>query len=152
MPEYRFSVNGTTHHVSVPGETPLLYVLRNQLSVFSPRYGCGKEQCGACVVLRDGETTHACTTQIQDCQGTDISTIEGAQHPLQQALIAENAGQCGFCLSGIIMTAIALLELHPHPNREQIQQALTGHLCRCGAHNRIIRAIQRVANDEFSHA
>ena len=146
MAEYRFNLNGTRKKVSVAGNMTLLQVLRNELNIFSARYGCGKEQCGSCVVLRDGETIHACTAEIQDCQDTSISTIEGQSHPIQQALIEENAGQCGYCLSGITMAAIALLEKNPAPNREQIQLALAGHLCRCGAHNRIIKAIERVVS------
>ncbi|HAK52692.1 MAG TPA: (2Fe-2S)-binding protein [Gammaproteobacteria bacterium] len=144
MPEYRFNLNGENKQVSASSNTTLLQVLRNELGVFSVRYGCGKEQCGACVVLRDGKSTHACTALVHECQDSSISTIEGQQHPLQQALIAENAGQCGYCLSGITMTAITMLEENPNPDRKQIQEALAGHLCRCGAHNRIIKAIERV--------
>ncbi len=146
MTEYRFNLNGERKQVAVAGNTTLLQVLRNELNTFSTRYGCGKEQCGSCVVLRNGETIHACTAEIQDCQDTSISTIEGQSHPIQQALIEENAGQCGYCLSGITMAAIALLEKNPVPNREQIKLTLAGHLCRCGAHNRIIKAIERVVS------
>ena len=144
MAEYSFNLNGERKQVPVAGNTTLLEVLRNHLNIFSARYGCGKEQCGSCVVLRDGETIHACTAAIKDCQDTSISTIEGQSHPVQQALIDENAGQCGYCLSGITMAAIALLKKNPAPSREQIQMALAGHLCRCGAHNRIIKAIEQV--------
>jgi len=153
--EITFKVNGADHHLSIDPDTPLLYVLRNDLGITSPREGCGQEQCGACRVIMDGETIYACTTAVKDVHKREITTVEGLSvkgklHPLQQAILDENAAQCGYCLSGIINSAVLLLEANPSPSRTDIQATLKDHLCRCGAHNRIIRAIQRAAR-EMSH-
>ena len=129
-------------------DTPLLYVLRNTLGLKGTRFGCGTEQCGACVVLVDGEPTYSCTTPASAVDGRRVTTVEGLArdgrpHPLQEALLAEQAGQCGYCLSGIVMRAAALLALNPKPTEEQVRAALDPHLCRCGSHNRIVRAVLR---------
>lgn len=120
------------------------------LGVMSPRYGCGLEQCGSCRILVDDKLEYACTKTISEVGSARIETVEGLAegdrlHIIQQSILDENAGQCGYCLSGIIMTAVHLLKHNPKPNREEIQRSLVNHLCRCGAHNRIIRAIQRAA-------
>ena len=141
-------VNGAP--VALPAQdTPLLYVLRNTLGLKGTRFGCGTEQCGACLVLVDGKPAYACTTPTASLAGREVTTIEGLSragrcHPVQEALLAEQAGQCGYCLSGIVMRAVALLESKPSPNEEEVRAALDPHLCRCGSHNRIVRAILSV--------
>jgi nicotinate dehydrogenase subunit A len=145
-----FIVNGRNVGVSAEATTPLLAVLRNMLGLSGTRFGCGLEQCGACMVLVDGEPVYACTRDIASVAGKAVITVEGLArgdrlHPLQQAFLAEQAGQCGYCLSGILMSAKALLDRNPHPSRADIVAALDRHLCRCGAHNRIIRAVERAA-------
>jgi nicotinate dehydrogenase subunit A len=145
-----FIVNGRKVGVSVEATTPLLAVLRNALGLNGSRFGCGLEQCGACMVLVDGEPVYACTREVGTVAGKTVTTVEGltnggSLHPLQQAFLAEQAGQCGYCLSGILMSAKALLDRNPHPSRAEIVTALDRHLCRCGAHNRIIRAVERAA-------
>jgi nicotinate dehydrogenase subunit A len=138
-------VNGTP--VAAPAEDlPLLYFLRNTLGLKGTRFGCGAEQCGACVVLVDGEPAYACTLPASALEGRRVTTIEGLArgaepHPLQQALLEQQAGQCGYCLSGIVMRAVALLERNPRPTEDEVRAALDGHLCRCGSHNRIVRAV-----------
>ena len=150
MARFSFTVNGTVHDIEVPESTPLLYVLRDQLELNGPRYGCGAEQCGACRVIIDGELAYACTREASSLAGSVVETVDGLGgpnrlHPLQRAFLEHNAGQCGYCASGILMTAHALLQENSDPTREQIQQALKDNLCRCGAHNRIIKAVQRAA-------
>jgi nicotinate dehydrogenase subunit A len=151
MPEpVDFIVNGRKASVAVEATTPLLAVLRNALGLTGSRFGCGLEQCGACMVLLEGEPVYACTREVGTVAGKRVTTVEGLAngerlHPLQRAFLAEQAGQCGYCLSGILMSAKALLDRNPHPTRAEIVAALDRHLCRCGAHNRIIRAIERVA-------
>jgi aerobic-type carbon monoxide dehydrogenase small subunit (CoxS/CutS family) len=145
-----FIVNGRKVGVSVEAATPLLAVLRNALGLTGSRFGCGLEQCGACMVLVDGEPVYACTREVGTVAGRTVATVEGlanggSLHPLQQAFLAEQAGQCGYCLSGILMSAKALLDRNPRPSRAEIVAALDRHLCRCGAHNRIIRAVERAA-------
>ena len=149
MPSYQLIVNDRPRRIEADETMPLLYVLRNKLGIYSPRYGCGSEQCGACVVLQNGKVIYSCTTQIKDCADSDITTVEGlnASHPVQKALLQANAAQCGYCLSGILMRAVHLLNDNPSPTRKDIQSALAAHLCRCGAHNRIIKAIEKVAAD-----
>lgn len=148
---HALTINGTEHTAAVPADTPLLSVLRNDLGLTGARYGCGLEQCGACVVLVDGEPAYSCTMQVQDATGRSIETVEGltasdgALHPLQQAFLDEQAGQCGYCLSGILMSAKALLDSNPQPTRAQIVAALDKHLCRCGTHTRILRAVALAA-------
>lgn len=146
----RFRVNGKEVVSRSDTTTTLLMVLRNELNLRGTRFGCGEEQCGACVVLVNGEPRYSCTMQIADAASKDVTTIEGLGlagklDPLQQAFIEEQAGQCGYCLSGIIMAARALLDRVASPSRAEILAALEGHLCRCGSHLRIVRAIERAA-------
>lgn len=148
---FRFTVNGNPVTVSLDNEaTPLLNVLRNELGLMGTRFGCGLEQCGCCTVLIDGKPEKCCAKPVWSIAGKSIVTIEGLgtpqrPHPLQQAFIDEQAGQCGYCLAGIIVTAKALLDRNPSPTRAEIAQALDGNICRCGSHNRIIRAVQKAA-------
>ncbi len=144
------TVNGRSVHVSALETTPLLDVLRNQLDLKGARYGCGLEQCGSCMVLLDGEPIYACSREVGTVVGRSVTTIEGlgtaAQpHPLQQAFLDEQAGQCGYCLSGIVISAKALLDRNPTPTRADIATALDKNLCRCGAHPRILRAVEKAA-------
>jgi nicotinate dehydrogenase subunit A len=149
--QFDFTVNGRAASVAVANEeTPLLDVLRNNLGLMGTRFGCGLEQCGCCVVLIDGEPAKSCAKPIWNVAGKNVTTIEGLgtpdkPHPLQRAFLDEQAGQCGYCLSGILITAKALLERNPSPSRAEIAQALDDNLCRCGTHNRILRAIARAA-------
>jgi nicotinate dehydrogenase subunit A len=145
-----FTVNGQPRQVSSTDGASLLDVLRNQLDLKGSRYGCGQEQCGSCMVLVDGEPVFACTRLVSTVAGRSVTTIEGLgsverPHPLQQAFLDEQAGQCGYCLSGILISAKALLDRNPSPTRSDIVNALDRNLCRCGAHQRIIRAIERAA-------
>ena len=147
-----FTVNGSAKSVDVPETTSLLEVLRNHLGLMGTRYGCGLEQCGACMVLVDGQPVFACTRETGTIAGRSVATIEGLGtpdrlHPLQQAFLDEQAGQCGYCLSGILMSAKALLARNPRPTNDDIRKALNGHLCRCASHNRIVRAVQRAAKE-----
>jgi nicotinate dehydrogenase subunit A len=144
-------VNGAT--VSVPAEpdTPLLYVLRNDLALNGAKFGCGLSQCGACTVLVDGAPVRSCVTPIGGLGASEITTIEGLgtvpkPHPLQQAFIDEQAAQCGYCINGMLMTAKGLLDRNPHPSESEVRQGLATNLCRCGTHNRIIRAVLRAAD------
>jgi nicotinate dehydrogenase subunit A len=144
------TVNGGRVSVSVEAVTPLLDVLRNRLDLKGTRYGCGLEQCGSCTVLLDGEPIYACSREIGTVAGRSITTIEGLgtatrPHPLQRAFLDEQAGQCGYCLAGILMSAKALLDRDPSPTRADIVAALDRHLCRCGAHPRILRAVEKAA-------
>lgn len=146
----RLLVNGSEHEVAAAPTVPLVDVLRNALGLTGTRYGCGLEKCGSCVVLIDGRPEYACTREIGTIEGRAIETVEGlgrpgAMHPLQQAFLDEQAGQCGYCLSGIMMQAKALLDRNPAPTRADIVTALEPHLCRCGAHLRIVRAVERAA-------
>lgn len=150
MTLYSLTLNGQQRTADADGETTLLHVLRNEFGINSSKYGCGTELCGACRVLVDGEITYACTRTLAECSGTTIVTLEGLSedgqlHPLQRSFLALNAGQCGYCLSGILITAYKLLETNNHPDRSEITEALKNHLCRCGAHNRIINAIEAAA-------
>jgi nicotinate dehydrogenase subunit A len=129
---------------------PLLYALRNDLELHGPRFGCGLAQCGACTVHLNGEAVRSCITPVSSALGKDIVTLEGLRtpeklHPLQEAFIAEQAAQCGYCINGMIMQAASLLNKTPHPSVSEIKAALAGNLCRCGTHLRIVRAIQRAA-------
>ena len=147
---FELVVNGTARQVEAAAETPLIYVLRNALGLKGTRYGCGLEQCGCCMVLIDGEPAYACTRALDSAAGREIVTVEGvggeaATHPVQQAILHEQAGQCGYCLSGIVISAKALLDRNPNPDRADIVAALDAHLCRCGAHQRIIRSVERAA-------
>jgi aerobic-type carbon monoxide dehydrogenase small subunit (CoxS/CutS family) len=146
--EYLLTINGKSVRVSTDAEKPLLAVLREDLGLTGSKFGCGTEQCGACMVLIDGEPAYACAREIGTLAGKAVTTVEGltangALHPLQQALLDEQAGQCGYCLAGILISAAALLKRNPKPDRAAIIAALDPHLCRCGIHNRVIRAVQK---------
>lgn len=144
------SVNGQAVSVTAAPDTPLLDVLRNHLDLKATRYGCGLEQCGTCMVLIDGQAEYSCAREVGSVAGRSITTLEGIGtpenlHPLQRAFLEEQAGQCGFCLSGILVSATALLDRNPTPTRAEIVAALDKHLCRCGAHPRILRAVEKAA-------
>ena len=146
-------VNGRQCELESDPETPLIYVLRNDLGLKGTRYGCGAGYCGSCMVLLDGKAVPACDTPLSAVAGKSVVTIEGLAvdgvlDPLQQAFIEEQAGQCGFCSTGIIITARALLNANPHPTDAEIRAGLLNNLCRCGIHGRVIRAIKRVVGEE----
>jgi aerobic-type carbon monoxide dehydrogenase small subunit (CoxS/CutS family) len=150
MASFRLRVNGTPHTVDVEPATPLLYVLRNDVGVQGPRFGCGLGQCGACTVLIKGEAVRSCIRPMSTVQGAEITTLEGLAengtlHPLQQAWIDEQVPQCGFCQNGQILTAKALLDRTPNPTDAQIRQGMNGTLCRCMTYYRIQAAIKRAA-------
>jgi nicotinate dehydrogenase subunit A len=143
-------VNGQVRSSDAAPDTPLLYVLRNDLALNGAKYGCGVAQCGACTVLIDGKAVRSCVTAVATAAGKKITTLEslaaaGKLHPLQQAFIDEQAAQCGFCTNGMILTAKAFLERNPQPTEAEICKALAANFCRCGSHNRIVRAVQRAA-------
>jgi nicotinate dehydrogenase subunit A len=143
-------VNGTVHSVAAEPDTPLLYVLRNDLGLVAAKFGCGLGQCGACTVLVDGAPMHSCTTPISALGQAEVTTLEGLgtlerPHPLQSAFISEQAVQCGYCIPGMIMLAKALLDRKPQPSEAEVRLGLAGNLCRCGAHNRIVRAVLRAS-------
>jgi len=148
----RLRVNGELHEVVAAAATSLLHVLRNDLGLTGTKVGCEAEQCGACTVLLDGEPRMACRVPLSEALDHEVTTVEGLArggelHPLQRALLAENAAQCGYCTPGILVRASALLARQPAPDDAQIRSALRDHLCRCGAHNRVVRAIQRAAGE-----
>jgi nicotinate dehydrogenase subunit A len=150
QPTIRLTVNGNVHDVSADPDTALLYVLRNDLELNGPKYGCGLGECGACAVLIDGVAARACVIPIEGCVGRDIVTLEGLgtrknPDPVQDAFIAEQAAQCGYCLNGMIISTKALLLRNPHPSESEVKEALRYHLCRCGAHIEILRAAMRAA-------
>lgn len=162
MPIERFTliVNGQTHAVDADGQTPLLYVLQNDLALRGPRFGCGLAQCGSCSVLVDDCEVRACITPLAAVAGRSITTLEGVaawharrralaripeMHPVQQALLEAEAPQCGYCMNGIVMKSAELLDRNPHPTEDQIRAALAGHLCRCGTYPSILRAVQKAA-------
>ena len=152
MSAMNLKVNGRSHYVDVDPSTPLLYVLSEDLELRGPKFGCGLAQCGACTVIADGQAIRSCVTPVDAVKGSDITTLEGlgtpeSPHPLQQAFIDEQAAQCGFCLSGVILTAKALLDENPNATDEQIQDALSTVLCRCFVHTRMLRAIGRYAKE-----
>lgn len=145
-------VNGRAHAVEAEPETPLLYILRNDLKLKGARFGCGLGQCGACTVLVDGKPVQSCDIPLSAAVGTQVTTVEGLAadgklHPLQQAFMTEQAAQCGYCATGIIMAAKALLDANPRPSDAEVRAALKGNLCRCGTHQRILRAVHRAAEE-----
>lgn len=146
----RLKVNGKNRDVSAEPGTMLLYVLRDDLKLHGPKFGCGLSECGACTIHLDGKAVHSCVLPAEAAAGHEITTLEGLgtiEHPspMQQAFIDEQAVQCGYCINGMIMTASAFLAHHPKPTRDEIKQALNGNLCRCGTHMRIVRAVERAA-------
>jgi nicotinate dehydrogenase subunit A len=148
----RLTVNGRIHDVDAAADTALLYVLRNDLRLNGPKYGCGLGECGACAVIIDGMAARSCVIPISGCVGREITTLEGLgsrEHPdpVQQAFITEQAAQCGYCLNGMIISAKMLLKRTPHPSENEALEALRYNLCRCGAHVEILRAVMRAADD-----
>lgn len=146
----RLNVNGSDVELEVERDTPLLYVLRNDLGLNSPKFGCGLAQCGSCTVLINGQPMRSCITTVASVVGREVVTLEGlgsrdAPHPLQTAFIESQAMQCGYCANGIMMSAAALLQKNPNPSEQQIRSALDGNLCRCGTHSRIVAAISKAA-------
>jgi nicotinate dehydrogenase subunit A len=145
-------VNGASRSVPAEPDTPLLYVLRNDLELNGAKFGCGLAQCGACTVLIDGSPVRSCITTIGSIGEGEVTTIEDLgtidkPHPLQRAFMEEQAAQCGYCINGMIMTAKELLDRAPHPTEDAVRSALAGNLCRCGTHGRIIRAVLRAARE-----
>jgi len=150
--EISLHVNGQEHRLEIDPATPLIYVLRNELGLKGVKLGCGLEQCGACKVLVDGKAEFSCSSPVGGFTGKLITTIEGLgipdqPDPVQQAFIDERAAQCGFCIPGVVIAARALLDSNPHPDDAAIRAALADHLCRCGTHNRILKAIKRAAGN-----
>jgi nicotinate dehydrogenase subunit A len=150
--EIVLEVNGRTRRLQADPDTPLLHVLRNDLGLTGAKFGCGLEQCGACAVIADGEAVLSCRAPVEAFRGRKITTIEGLGtpenlHPLQRAFIVEQAAQCGYCIPGIVMAAKALLDRNPQPTDSDIRQALARHLCRCGTHPRILKAVRRAVQE-----
>lgn len=157
---WTITVNGQPHELDADGQTPLLYVLQNQLALKGPRFGCGLAQCGSCSVLVDDREVRACVTPLAAVAGRSITTLEGVaawharrrrlarapeMHPVQQALLEAEAPQCGYCMNGIVMKSAELLDQNPHPTEQEIRTALAGHLCRCGTYPSILKAVLKVA-------
>lgn len=148
--QFTLTVNGQPHSVEVAPDTPLLYVLRNDLGLNGPQFGCGSENCGACTVLLGAKAIKACKVSVSEATRGAITTLEGLataeeRHPVQRAFIEEQAAQCGYCTNGMIMATAAFLWKNPRPTDQQIREALDGNLCRCGTHVRILRAVKRAA-------
>jgi nicotinate dehydrogenase subunit A len=147
---YRITVNGDQHLVDAAPDTPLLYVLRNDLGLNGPKFGCGLGQCGACAAVVGGKLTRTCSITLRDVGEDQVTTLEGLgtvqkPHPLQRSFIDEQAAQCGYCSNGMIMAAKVLLDLNRNPSEDEIRNALEDQLCRCGVHNRVVRAVRRAA-------
>ena len=148
--EVALRVNGGEQRLTLDPAAPLLLVLRNDLALNGPKYGCGLGECGACTVLLEGRAVRACVLPVSRAEGRPVTTLEGlgslaSPHPVQAAFIAEQAAQCGYCLNGMIMTTVALLARNPHPGEAEIRDALAGNLCRCGTHLEILAAVRRAA-------
>ena len=145
------NINGHDHSVDVPNDTPLLWVIREHLQMTGTKFGCGAGLCGACTVHLNGEAVRSCQTAVSQAAGKKITTIEGldskGEHPLQRAWIAEQVNQCGYCINGWIMTAVALLDSTPHPDDDTIRQAFSTLICRCGTHGAAIRAVKRASTE-----
>ena len=153
MARLSLKVNGKTQVVDVDPETPLLYVLRDDLQLNGPKFGCGLAQCGACTVIMNGNAIRSCVTLVSAAQNQPVTTLEGLgstkkMHKIQQAFVDEQAVQCGYCINGMIMTSKALLDKNPKPTDAQIKEALAGNLCRCGTHTRILRAVKRASGQQ----
>ena len=149
--KYQINVNGKTVTTEADSDTPLLYVLRDNLALQGPKYGCGLGQCGACTVLIDGHAVRSCVTPVASLKGGNIVTLEGLgtpekPHPVQQAFIDEQAAQCGYCINGMVMQSVDFLSKNPRPSEGLIQQALAANLCRCGTHTRIVKAVKRASD------
>jgi len=144
-------VNGKSHTLTIDTDTPLLYVLRNQLELNGPKYGCGLQQCGACMVLLDGKAQPSCMITAKSAKVHVITTLEGISedessiHPVQEAFVTEQAAQCGYCLNGMVISAVSLLNENPNPGDKEVREGLQRNLCRCGTHSRIIKAVKRAA-------
>ena len=150
MPKISLRVNGKIRVVDTEADVPLLYVLRNDLELNGPKFGCGMAQCGACTVIMDGNAIRSCVTPVSAVQNKPVTTLEGLGttkklHKIQQAFVDEQAAQCGYCINGMIMTTKALLDKTPKPTDAEIKRALDGNLCRCGTHIRIVRAVKRAS-------
>jgi nicotinate dehydrogenase subunit A len=150
--DFRLNVNGAARQVHVEPDAPLLYILRNDCELSGPRFGCGLSQCGACTVLVGGKPVRSCVTPVVSVGSANVTTLEGLgtadkPHPLQKAFIEEQAAQCGYCANGMIMSAKALLNKTPKPTEAQVRKALAANLCRCGTHNRIVRAVLRASKE-----
>jgi len=153
MPKISLRVNGQARVVDTEPDVPLLYVLRNDLELNGPKFGCGMAQCGACTVIMDGNAIRSCVTPVSAVQNKPVTTLEGLGttkklHKIQQAFVDEQAAQCGYCINGMIMTTKALLDKTPKPTDAEIKQALVGNLCRCGTHIRIVRAVKRASGQK----
>jgi nicotinate dehydrogenase subunit A len=153
MARISLKVNGKTQVVDTDPETPLLYVLRDDLNLNGPKFGCGLSQCGACTVIMDGKAIRSCATEVKAAANRPVTTLEGLgsvkkMHPIQKAFLDEQAVQCGYCINGMIMTTKALLDVNPKPTDSQIKEALAGNLCRCGTHTRILRAVKRASGQK----
>jgi nicotinate dehydrogenase subunit A len=153
MARIPLKVNGKTQVVDVDPETPLLYVLRDDLKLNGPKFGCGLAQCGACTVIMNGNAIRSCVTLVSAAQNQPVTTLEGLgstkkMHKIQQAFVDEQAVQCGYCINGMIMTSKVLLDKNPKPTDAQIKEALAGNLCRCGTHTRILRAVKRASGQQ----
>lgn len=151
----RLRVNGAELAFALPRPTPLIYVLRNDLALNGPKFGCGLGECGACTVLMDGKAARSCVTTLGTAEGRSVTTLEGlgtleAPHPVQAAFVAEQAAQCGYCLNGMIMTTVAFLARNPTPTEAEAREALRYNLCRCGTHVEILRAVMRAADSGVS--
>jgi len=152
MKNFTLRVNGHERQVKAEPETPLLYVLRNDLDLRGPRFGCGLGQCGACTVVIDGKATRSCITPVSTLGSKAVTTLEGLgsirqPHRIQKAFIDAQAAQCGYCINGMIMTAKAFLDRNPRPSQDDVRRALAGNLCRCGTHPRIVEAVMHAARD-----
>ena len=150
MTTYQLNINGKRQSVEAESDTPLLYVLRDNLSLQGPKFGCGLGQCGACTVLVNGEAMRSCITPVSSIKASKVVTLEGLgksgkPHPVQQAFIDEQAVQCGYCINGMVMQSVSFLNKNPKPSEAQVTQALAANLCRCGTHTRIVKAVLRAA-------
>jgi len=149
----KLDVNGKEHSVETAPDTPLLYILRNQLELNGPKFGCGQQQCGACMVLLDGKSTTSCKLPVSAAAKSRITTLEGLMdktgrlHTIQDAFVKEQAAQCGYCLNGIIIASVALLNENPSPTDDEIKEKLKLNICRCGIHSRVIRAVKRASKN-----